>query len=134
MTMKKMYAMISLIALALLGGIAGCNNKENAAPKSGSPVVITLWHSYNAVAKIQFDNLIQEFNDTVGMEKNIIVDSKGYGSSDELEEVLYASANRMIGSEPLPDLFASYPDSAYRLDQARHTRRTSPCSPPHGRR
>ncbi|WP_294148953.1 extracellular solute-binding protein [uncultured Clostridium sp.] len=117
MTKKKMYAMISLIALTLLVGIAGCNNREKTAPKSDSPVVITLWHSYNAVAKIQFDKLIQEFNDTVGLEKDIIVDAKGYGSSDELEEVLYASANRMIGSEPLPDIFASYPDSAYRLDK-----------------
>lgn len=112
-----MYAVIPLIALMLLGGTAGCGNREKAVQKSDSPVVITLWHSYNAVAKMQFDKLIQEFNDTVGMEKNIIVDAKGYGSSDELEEVLYASANRIIGSEPLPDIFASYPDSACRLDQ-----------------
>ena len=41
----------------------------------------------------------------------------GYGSSEELEDVLYASANHVIGSEPLPDIFASYPDNAYRLDK-----------------
>ena len=57
-----------------------------------------------------------EFNETVGMEQGIIVEPVGYGSSNELDDVLYASASRVIGSDPLPDIFSSYPDSAYRLD------------------
>lgn len=117
MKKSKRYALILALALLAASVIAGCKNKENTIPDPKSPVVVTLWHSYNAVAKLQFDNLIQEFNDTVGMEKGIIIDSKGYGSSEELEEVLFASANQVIGSEPLPDIFSSYPDSAYRLDQ-----------------
>lgn len=75
-----------------------------------------LWHSYNAVAKGAFDDLVMEFNETVGMEQGIIVEPVGYGSSNELDDVLYASASRVIGSDPLPDIFSSYPDSAYRLD------------------
>ena len=45
------------------------------------------------------------------------MDAYGYGASDERDEALYGSANQVIGSDPLPDLFTAYPDSAYRLDQ-----------------
>lgn len=115
MTKRKRY--IAILALAAVIAVTGCKNREKTIPDPQSPAVITLWHSYNAVAKLPFDNLVQEFNDTVGMEKGIIIDSKGYGSSEELEEELFASANQVIGSEPLPDIFSSYPDSAYRLDR-----------------
>ena len=69
------------------------------------PVVVVLWHSYNAVAKGAFDDLVMEFNETVGMEQGIIVEPVGYGSSNELDDVLYASASHVIGSDPLPDIF-----------------------------
>lgn len=82
-----------------------------------SPTVVTLWHAYNAYAKVEFDKSIERFNDTVGKEKGIIVDSYGFGASDELDEALYGSANHVIGSDPLPTLFTAYPDSAWRLDQ-----------------
>lgn len=107
--------LMSLLAAFTL--IAGCKNRETTTAGFEPPVVITLWHAYNAVAKTEFDQLVRDFNETVGAEKGIIIDATGYGSSDELEEVLYASANRMLGSEPLPDIFAAYPDSAYRLDK-----------------
>ena len=100
----------------LLGG-AGCAGRESLVLDPKSPTVITMWHAYNAVAKAQFDDLVMEFNETVGMEQGIVLDAVGYGSSEELEDVLYASANHVIGSDPLPDIFASYPDNAYRLDK-----------------
>lgn len=114
---KKRFAAALALMLTIAFSLSGCNTRGGKLPDPKSPVVISLWHSYNAVAKIHFDNLVQEFNDTVGMEKGIIIDAKGYGSSDELEEVLYDSANHVIGAEPLPDIFSSYPDSAYRLDE-----------------
>ncbi|MFQ9701562.1 MAG: hypothetical protein ACLR0U_02395 [Enterocloster clostridioformis] len=48
-----------------------------------------------------FDDLVMEFNETVGMEQGIIVEPVGYGSSNELDDVLYASASHVIGSDPL---------------------------------
>lgn len=111
------YTIIAALVLMTVVSLGGCGKRGKKVPDPKSPVVITLWHSYNAVVKMQFDKLVQEFNDTVGMNEGIIIDAKGYGSSDELEEVLYASANRVIGAEPLPDIFSSYPDSAYRLDK-----------------
>lgn len=108
--------MALLAAIALLGMISGCSGRKTPFDPS-SPTVVTLWHAYNAYAKMEFDKSIEKFNDTVGKEKGIIVDAYGYGSNDELDEALYGSANRVIGSDPLPNLFTAYPDSAFRLDQ-----------------
>lgn len=116
MSQKRIHIYILTAVAAAVLSAAGCGHREeqNAAKK---PVVVTLWHGYNAVVKAEFDNLVMEFNETVGQDQGIIVDAVGYGSSSELDEVLYASASHVIGSEPLPDIFASYPDSAYRLDK-----------------
>lgn len=115
---RKIYKIMAAFILAAVIGLgSGCGAKDSSGLNPKSPIVITLWHSYNAVAKAQFDELVLEFNETVGRELGIVVDAVGYGSSEELEEVLYASANQVIGSESLPDIFASYPDNAYRLDK-----------------
>lgn len=115
--MKKIFNRLAVLAaVALLGAVSGCSGQKQPLDPS-APTVVTLWHAYNAYAKVEFDKCIETFNDTVGKEKGIIVDAYGYGASDELDEALYGSANQVIGSDPLPDLFTAYPDSAYRLDQ-----------------
>ncbi|MBS6642793.1 MAG: extracellular solute-binding protein [Clostridiaceae bacterium] len=116
--MKKKIIILSIIISLLTGALlTGCSKKETALLNPNEPVVITLWHAYNAYAKAVFDKQVQLFNDTVGLEKGIVVDAYGYGTSEELDEALYNSANSMIGASPMPDLFTAYPDSAYRLDQ-----------------
>ena len=106
----------AVLAAGLLCLLAGCGGKKPVL-NPDSPSVVTLWHAYNAFAKAAFDQKIDEFNDTVGKEKGIIVEAYGYGNSDELNSALYDSANHIIGSEPLPNLFIAYPDSAYRLEK-----------------
>lgn len=109
--------LLSAVIAGILLAAGGCTKKEASLLNPDSPTVLTLWHAYNAVAKTEFDSLIQEFNETVGTDEGILIDARGYGSSEELEEALYASANHVIGSDPLPNVFTSYPDNAYRLDQ-----------------
>lgn len=104
-----------MLAVGILCLSAGCTGKVQVL-NPDSPSVITLWHAYNAFAKAAFDQKINEFNDTAGKEKGIIVEAYGFGNSDELNSALFDSANRIIGSEPLPNLFIAYPDSAYRLE------------------
>jgi len=103
-TMKKRnYMAAAIIMLTAVFCLQACGDKDKRGLDAKSPTVITVWHAYNAVAKAQFDELVMEFNETVGMEQGIVVDAVGYGSSEELEDVLYASANHVIGSEPLPE-------------------------------
>ena len=101
---KRNYYTIAVILFAVVLSLCGCANEEKGRLDPKSPVVITVWHAYNAVAKAQFDELVMEFNETVGVDRGIVVDTVGYGSSKELEDVLYASANHVIGAEPLPDI------------------------------
>lgn len=110
------YRTALILAAALTLGLIGCAREERVLDPA-DPAVITLWHSYNAFAKSVFDQKVDRFNDTVGREKGIVLEAYGYGSSDELDKALYDSANHIIGSEPLPNLFIAYPDSAYRLDE-----------------
>lgn len=114
---RKKY--IAALMICIISGIllTGCSKKEKSLLDPQDPTVITLWHAYNAYAKAVFDKQVQVFNETAGLEKGIVVDAYGYGTSEELDEALYNSANHMIGASPMPNLFTAYPDSAYRLDQ-----------------
>lgn len=116
--MKRKTTVSALIICILTGMLLiGCSEKEKPLLNPEEPTVITLWHAYNAYAKAVFDQQVQVFNETVGLEKGIVVDAYGYGTSEELDEALYNSANHVIGASPMPNLFTAYPDSAYRLDQ-----------------
>ncbi len=90
----------------------------SCAPSSvnSQPVKLTLWHYYNGAAKDTLDVLVQEFNETEGTEKNIIIDAYSYSSVSSLAEAVIASANGDLGAAELPDIFASYSDNALTLD------------------
>ena len=77
--MKKIFNRLAVLAaVALLGAVSGCSGQKQPLDPS-APTVVTLWHAYNAYAKVEFDKCIETFNDTVGKEKGIIVDAYGYG-------------------------------------------------------
>lgn len=111
--MKKGKVLSAVLAVCLV--MAGCGETQTGG--KGEPVTLTLWHYYNDDIKASFDTLVQEFNETVGAEKGIIVDAYSQGGVNELADALYASANGDIGANAMPDIFAAYSDSAYRLDK-----------------
>nr|WP_281415018.1 extracellular solute-binding protein [Fusibacter paucivorans] len=76
-----------------------------------------MWHYYNSSSKEAFDRLVSEFNETVGMEKGIVVDAKSQGDISQLATAVFDAANGSIGSSPMPNIFASYPDNAFRVNQ-----------------
>lgn len=100
--------------MALCVSAGGCSKHQKQAPDDFT--VVRLWHAYNAYAKDVFDSKVAEFNETKGAEQGIVVEASGYGSSEELYYALRESAGKIIGSEPLPDLFSAYPDNACELD------------------
>lgn len=81
------------------------------------PIVLTCWVYYNGVQEQEFDRLLQEFNDTVGLEQGIFVESHSQGSVTELANQVLASAKQEVGAALMPDLFAAYADTAYELLQ-----------------
>lgn len=104
------------LAAALVFALTGCGNKSPLDPKN--PVSLTVWHYYNGSQQTAFDALVEEFNDTVGREKGIYVQSYSQGSVSDLEAAVRDAINGKVGAEAMPDIFSSYADTAYEVEQA----------------
>ena len=63
---------IAVLSLSLVCAVSGCARESRRVLDPKKPTVITVWHAYNAVAKAQFDELVMEFNETVGMEQGLL--------------------------------------------------------------
>ncbi len=104
------------LSAALLLGLAGCGNKTPLDPKD--PVPLTVWHYYNGSQQTAFEALVEEFNDTVGLEKGIQVESYSQGSVSDLETAVRDAVDGKVGADAMPDIFSSYADTAYEVSQA----------------
>lgn len=116
--MKKTMKRAGTICLAaiLTFGLTGCGRKSPLDP--GDPVSLTVWHYYNGSQQAAFDALVEEFNDTVGREKGIYVQGYSQGSVSDLETAVRDSINGKVGAAEMPDMFSSYADTAYEVEQA----------------
>lgn len=107
--------------LILASALTGCSDtgfqKYEKQLNKNAPAVITIWHYYNGVQQTQFDEMISEFNNTVGMEKGIIVEAFSKNSVKELSDSIIASVNRDAGADDIPDIFGTYAETAYTVDQ-----------------
>ncbi len=97
-------------------GLSGCGNKSPLDPKN--PVSLTVWHYYNGSQQAAFDALVEEFNDTVGQEKGIYVEGFSQGSVSDLETAVRDAIEGKVGADAMPDIFSSYADTAYEVEQA----------------
>ena len=71
--MKKTRRFVLGLSACLLSAslfISGCSGGESGQAAK-DPVSISIWHYYNGVQKQSFDDLVAEFNDTVGGEKGL---------------------------------------------------------------
>lgn len=109
-----MYA--CLLAAGCAFSLTGCGKKSPLDP--GNPVSLTVWHYYNGAQQVAFDTLVEEFNDTVGREEGIFVQGYSQGSVSDLETAVRDSINGKVGAEAMPDVFSSYADTAYEVEQA----------------
>ena len=118
---KKIVA--GLITLSLLAGLAaGCGStgksKETKVKLDpDNPVSLTVWHYYNGTQQATFDELLEEFNSTVGKDEGIYMEGYSYGSVSDLEQAITSSLNEEVGAEDMPDIFSSYADTAYSVQK-----------------
>ena len=98
-----------LCAAVALGG--------TACGRSKLPTTITILTYYNGDQLECFNQLVEQFNSTVGKEKNIRVESSSQGSVNDLETSVLAAAEGKVGAEKLPNIVSSYADTAFTLDQ-----------------
>lgn len=116
--LNKRSALYFSCAAALL--LAGCSAKDSAGknpldPKN--PTNITVWHYYNGAQQAAFDQLVEEFNRTVGREQGVYVEANSQGNVSDLETSVLAAFHKEVGSSEAPDIFSSYADTAYTIEQ-----------------
>lgn len=114
--MKKKLILVVLTLSILIMMLASCNKNKDHGLSAKNPTTITIWHYYNGSQGLEFENLVAEFNDTLGREKGIIVYAESKGSVDELNSQLIDSVNKKVGAEDLPNLFQCYQDTALQID------------------
>lgn len=111
---KRLF--MACLAAALALSAAGCGSKSLLDPQD--PVSLTVWHYYNGSQQAAFDTLVEEFNDTVGREMGIYVQSYSQGSVSDLETAVRDAIDGKVGADDMPDIFSSYADTAYEVEQA----------------
>lgn len=101
-------------AVTSVSVFAGCS--ESSA-SDGELVSIEIWHYYNGSLQNSFDKMIENFNSTVGAENGITVSAHSQGSIADLETAVLNSAQKQVGSGELPNIFASYADTAHDIEK-----------------
>lgn len=107
---------LACLAAASIFILTGCGDKEPLDPQN--PVSLTVWHYYNGSQQAAFDALVEEFNNTVGKEKGIYVQGYSQGSVSDLETAVRDAIDGKVGADKMPDIFSSYADTAYEVEQA----------------
>lgn len=112
---KKTFALI-LGVLMLTNLLTACGGNAGLNPKK--PLTITLWHNYGGQMQQTIDELIDEFNMTVGRERGVIVSVTSVSAMKEQEERLKMIVAGDPGAEDMPDIVTAYPRTALLLAEA----------------
>lgn len=93
-----------LLCVLLLLSLAGCGGAQEE-----QPITLTIWHVYGGQTDSPLNDLIEEFNRTVGKERNITIQVTSVTNTNTIHESVLAAANNDPGAAELPDMFISYP-------------------------
>ena len=94
--MKQKKIIAALTGGAMLAGmLTGCGVGTG---KSDEPVNLTVWTYYNGEQLDAFNALVDSFNESVGKEKNIIVERSSLGSVNDLESNVMDAAEEKVGA------------------------------------
>lgn len=124
--MKKFRHLSAVLVFILAASLTACGEQSSdnseISPVSpeidkNKPVTVTVWHYYNGVQQMNFDNAVAEFNKTVGYDEGIIVEAFAKGSVSELADSVVASVKKSAGAENPPNIFAAYAETAYTIEK-----------------
>lgn len=108
---KAILCVVCVLGLVL----SACGSKSPLDPKN--PTKITVWTYYNGDQLSAFDSMVEEFNESVGAQKGIIVKSVSQGSVNDLETNVLAAVQGEVGADEVPNIFMAYADTAYAVDK-----------------
>lgn len=108
---RKLFLLLLIFSISICC-FSGCKKSELDKNK---PVTLTMWHVYGEQADSPMNRLIDEFNETVGMEKGIIVNVTAMSNASKIGEKLLDAHNKIPGSAEMPDLFFAHKSNVLEL-------------------
>lgn len=108
---RKLFLLLLIFSISICC-LSGCKKSELDKNK---PVTLTMWHVYGEQADSPMNRLIDEFNETVGMEKGIIINVTAMSNASKIGEKLLDAHNKIPGSAEMPDLFFAHKSNAMEL-------------------
>ena len=102
---KICIGMAGMMALAWIPGLTACGLNR----RQKEPVTLTIWHVYGGQTDSPLNDMIDEFNQTIGKAEGIYVQVASVTNTNTIHEDVLAAANQDPGAPKLPDLFVSYP-------------------------
>lgn len=110
--MKKLLAVLCALSIGVCA--VGCNKTKTLLDPQ-NPVTLTMWHVYGEQADSPMNKQIDEFNQTIGKEKGVIINVTNMSSATYIgEKLLDAQANK-AGALDMPDLFFCHTNNAQEL-------------------
>src|SRR5690554_65597 len=113
--MRKYMISVLLFVLVLVVVFWGYQSYQTL--KAKEPITLTLWHNYGGQMKNTMDEMIDEFNESIGAEQGVIINVTSISSSSTLHEKLTMAINGDPGAPDLPDITTAYPKTALRLKE-----------------
>ncbi len=112
---KLKHLFLSLLLLTAMLFSLTCCTSDTPKFSKNKPVNIDIWHHYLGEQKISFDNLVEEFNRTVGAGSGITVKAYSMDNTGDIHTKLLSAANMEPGSSEFPQMATAYPSTAYTL-------------------
>lgn len=106
--MKKIVTILCLSLIFLLG-LTGCMDNSKLDPDK--PVTLSVWHIYGEQTDSPMNDLIDEFNSTVGEEKGIVLKVTNMTTTPDIKDQLDSAFEGAPGAPEMPDLFSARPDT-----------------------
>lgn len=106
MRILKLLLLGVLISLFVLG----CARDVGLSPNN--PVTLTMWHNFGGQMQTTMDQLVDEFNQTVGKEQGIFLSITSISDSATIREKLTMIADDDPGAPAMPDIATCYPQTA----------------------
>lgn len=108
---RKLFLLLLIFSISICC-LPGCKKSELDKNK---PVTLTMWHVYGEQADSPMNRLIDEFNETVGVEKGIIINVTAMSNASKIGEKLLDAHNKVPGSAEMPDLFFAHKSNVLEL-------------------
>lgn len=110
---RKLVSLFIVIAMTLAIPFAFCAcHKNRTLLDPQKPTTLTMWHVYGEQVNSPMNDIIEQFNSTVGKEKGIIINVTLMSNASQIGKKLKDAQAGKAGSKEMPDLFFCHSSDA----------------------